>query len=223
MGTPRSVTHAEVGAVSERWTVIDNDARHRGNKRAYLCQCQCGTERVIAPSDFLQARTKSCGCFNAEVSRARATKHGYRYTKLNAAWANMRARCASPSHVSWARYGGRGIAVCDEWADFMVFRAWALENGYKEGATYRQEIDRIDNDGNYEPDNCTITTPRDNRQHTSASHNLTVFGVTKSMGAWADDRRCAVDYHALRSRIGRGWDAQRAITTPARVYMRTQR
>lgn len=223
MGTSRTLAHADVGAASERWTVLDNDARYRGNKRAYLCRCACGTERVLAPSDFLKAKTKSCGCLNAELARERATTHGRRYTKLNAMWSNMRSRCANPKHVSWDRYGGRGIRVCAEWDDFTVFRAWALENGYKEDVIYRQEIDRIDNDGNYEPDNCQVVAPRENRQHTSTSHNLTAFGVTKSMGAWADDRRCEVDYHTLRSRINRGWPTEKALSTPPRSYSKTPR
>lgn len=203
--------HAKPGDTSNRWTVLDPDVREKG-RRKYLCRCDCGTERLLGPTDFVQSRTKSCGCLNAEVSRERATKHGRRFTKLNAVWANMRARCTNPKHIGWVRYGGRGITVCEEWDDFTVFREWALDAGYVEDADYRQEVDRIDNDGPYSPDNCRVVSPKKNRQNTSASHMLTAFGEMKSMGAWADDPRCVVSYYTLRTRTQRGWDTQRALT-----------
>jgi hypothetical protein len=212
---PTPLVHAVKGDIRHRWTVLDPDRRQK-TSRMYLCRCECGTEKLVDANSFLRDKSKSCGCYNSEQARERATKHGKRYTRLNGAWANMRARCVNPKHISWPRYGARGITVCPEWADFAIFREWALEAGYVEGATYRQEIDRIDNDGPYSPENCRIVSPRVNRQNKENSHNLVAFGETKSMGAWADDPRCKVTYYALRYRVSKDWDAERAITEPAR-------
>lgn len=213
----RSV-HAEVGDKSNRWELLDPDARggKSGNARMFLCRCECGTEKLLKPTDFVRERSKSCGCYNREVAKKRATKHGGRKTRLNAIWANMRARCNNPNHISYKHYGGRGISVCPEWGDFAKFREWALENGYDSDRAYRQELDRIDNDGDYEPSNCRWVAPRTNRQKTRASRNLEIFGETKSMAAWADDPRCKVTYYALRNRVYRdGWDPEEALTTPS--------
>ena len=85
------------------------------------------------------------------------SKKGLRTIKLYQCWQNMKRRCLNEKHASYHRYGGRGISVCEEWMDFLVFREWALSNGFRKGLT----IDRIDNDGDYRPDNCRYATPKE--------------------------------------------------------------
>jgi hypothetical protein len=99
---------------------------------------------------------------------------------------NMIERCRRESSASYNRYGGRGITVCAEWLDFSVFREWAHTNGYKDNLT----IDRINNDGNYEPDNCRWATVRENAGHTSKTHNITVNGETHCAAEWARRTEC---------------------------------
>lgn len=116
----------------------------------YLCE-ECGREFEHCKSNV--ARTKSCGC---ERDR-KPVKHGDStkkvpspFRKLNQVWRDIKQRCFNPNSSRYSRYGGRGISMSSEWFDYIVFRDWALSNGYKEGLI----IDRIDNNGNYEPGNC---------------------------------------------------------------------
>jgi hypothetical protein len=90
--------------------------------------------------------------------RASNTTHGGRYERLNVIFHGMRQRCYNPKRQNYKWYGGRGIAVCDEWDDYVNFRTWALDNGYKDNLT----IDRLDGDKNYEPNNCQWITQSEN-------------------------------------------------------------
>ena len=111
-----------------------------------------------------------------------APKHGAKHTKLYNVWCAMKERCNNSHNKSFARYGGRGIMICEEWANsFEVFSKWANDNGYKEGLT----IDRKDVNGNYEPNNCRwITTAEQNRNY-SRNHLITYQGETKCLSDWA--------------------------------------
>jgi hypothetical protein len=135
--------------------------------------------------------------------------------KLRKVWRQMHRRCTVPKDDRYYRYGARGISVCPEWSDWPVFRDWAVSAGYGPGLS----IDRIDNDGNYEPGNCqwsTRATQAGNRGGKRANVMLTAFGETKSMIEWSRDSRCPVSYAALSLRVRRRkWEDVRAITTPA--------
>lgn len=110
----------------------------------------------------------------------------------------MIQRCYKVNCKQYFRYGGRGIRVCKEWlSDKVSFYKWALENGYKEGLT----LDRIDNDGNYEPSNCAWVSNKDNLNHNSRTHFLTYKGKTQSMMQWAEE--LSINYSTLRNRINR--------------------
>lgn len=110
--------------------------------------------------------------------------HGYsaNYPRLFGIWETMRGRCENPNRAKYKDYGGRGIQVCEEWHDAAKFCEWALENGYKEGL----QIDRIDNNGNYEPLNCRWVTPKENSRNRRNTVYLSVKGETKSAAEWAE-------------------------------------
>lgn len=110
--------------------------------------------------------------------------HGFSadYPKLYNLWTTMKSRCENPNRGKYKDYGKRGIKVCDEWHDARKFCEWALENGYKEG----MQLDRIDNDGNYEPSNCRWVTSKENSRNRRNTVYLTLNGVTKCVAEWCE-------------------------------------
>lgn len=109
-------------------------------------------------------------------------------SKLYRAWASMKSRCSNPNDPSYERYGARGITVCDEWMDFAGFKKWALANGYKEDANHMREcsLDRINNNGNYEPDNCRWATKKEQANNRRNTPKATIDGVTKTLAEWSE-------------------------------------
>lgn len=141
-----------------RLTVI-SEAYSDGKHLYWKCRCDCGHELVVCGDSLKQGRTKSCGCLNSEMVKGRVLKHGYTYHRLYRIWRNMLYRCRNENCPEYPRYGGRGITVCDGWVkDFQLFYNWSMRSGYADNLT----IDRIDNDGNYEPTNCQWLTRSEN-------------------------------------------------------------
>lgn len=138
-------------------------------------------------------------------------QHGGKGTKLYEVWCTMRRRCNSHNAQNYERYGGRGIKVCEEWnSDFRKFRKWAFENGYKEGLS----IDRVNNNGNYEPSNCRWATHKQQSNNQSDTLRITYKGKTKTLHEWADI--LSIKPHTLYYRVYRAkWDLDRAFSEKA--------
>jgi hypothetical protein len=168
-----------------RLTAIEPRPKRLTNGGMWLFRCDCGNEIVTRGASVKNGHTRSCGCLHTEIVRSFSVKHGGvsngKPTRLYKTWMGMIERCRRPTNEFFHRYGGRGISVCDEWRDFKTFQHWAMANGYKNNLY----IDRIDNDGNYEPNNCRWATMVENAGHTSKTHNITIDGETHCAAEWA--------------------------------------
>ena len=168
-----------------RLTVIgveDNGKR----KTYYACQCDCGNVKVIRSDALLSGCTVSCGCKKKEQDKVNLTanhSHKMSGTRLYNIWSGLKGRCNNPNDPRYDRYGGRGISVCEEWnKSFQSFYDWAINNGYSEELT----IDRIDNDGNYEPSNCRWSTNKEQCNNRATNINIKIGNATKTLTEWCE-------------------------------------
>lgn len=125
----------------------------------WICNCECGNETIVPTQHLKSGNTKSCGCLNSELVSKRFTKTGESNHRLYRIWRNMKRRCCDNTFKAYKNYGGKGISICAEWlTSFENFYNWAVSNGYQNHLT----IDRIDVNGNYEPNNCQWITRSEN-------------------------------------------------------------
>jgi hypothetical protein len=168
-----------------RLTAVELRGRDKRGNASWLFRCDCGNEIIASGGDVRQGNTKSCGCLQKQKVSERNFKHGDARrgarTRLHRVWQGMISRCEDAAEPAYKNYGGRGIAVCIEWHDYPPFKAWALSHGYDEGL----EIDRIENEGDYEPGNCRFVTRQENQRNTRRTILITIGGVTHCMTEWA--------------------------------------
>lgn len=129
--------------------------RKKGGTK-YECKCDCGKTIIVKGGNLTSGNTKSCGCSKNEFISKKNKTHGRSNTRLYSVWEAMKNRCNNKNNKSYKDYGGRGISICENWnKSFECFEKWAIANGYDDNAEYGQcTIDRINVDGNYEPENC---------------------------------------------------------------------
>lgn len=152
-------------------------------KRKVRCVCECGVEKDYLLDLIRRGHTKSCGCFSTEDRFGRLTTHGKSNSNIYKIHSSMIARCYNPNNPNFYRYGGRGISVCDEWRNnFEAYYDWVIKNGYKKGLS----VDRIDNNGDYEPSNCRIATQKEQSNNTSRNVLITINGETKTLSQWSE-------------------------------------
>lgn len=176
--------HNLAGKTFNRLTVIEYHSK-RKNKHYYLCKCICGNEKVIESYNIRSGHAKSCGCLNREIVSSQKVnyRHGMSKTRIHNIWWGIIERCTNENDQAYPNYGGRGITICDEWLnDFEAFEEWAMANGYSE----KLSIDRIDNDGNYEPNNCRWATRKQQNNNKSNNVRIEINGEIKNLTQWAE-------------------------------------
>jgi hypothetical protein len=136
------------------WTVLGlHPERGSGRQARWIVHCRCGTVGIVQGASLRNGDSKSCGCFRHELLVQRNTKHGLSHLRAYTCWKHLVARCCNPDHPEFNDYGGRGIKVCDAWREsFLTFYADMGDPPPK------MSLDRINNDGDYEPANCRWTT-----------------------------------------------------------------
>jgi hypothetical protein len=200
-------TRKSTAAVGDRfgqWIVIGPPVL--GDHRHYYvpCRCACGVERSVHSTNLHNGSSTSCG-------HGRAVKHGaargYTYTAEYTTWHHIRQRCENPNNSRYADYGGRGIAICARWTDFVAFLA---DMGPRPSP--RHSIDRINVDGPYSPDNCRWATPVEQMRNRRNNHWVTVGNESLTVSEWAE--RTGMDHNTIATRLTRGWEPADAVSRP---------
>ena len=170
----------------------------------WVCSCECGGEITTTINTLNKGKATSCGC----VRLMKITTHGLSDTPEWRCWASMRYRCNNPSLKQYKNYGGRGIKVCERWNN--SFERFLEDMGKRPSP--KHSIDRIDNNGDYEPKNCRWATQKQQANNVRTNHVLEFKGESMTLTRWA--RKIELHPNTLLSRIRKGWSVERALTTP---------
>lgn len=191
-----------LGEVYGVWQVNAEAGRDATGRLRWACTCQNCGRQANQRADYLNRARKSSGGCRCVHGRA---LHGMREHPLYAVWASMRARCRNPKLTSFQNYGGRGITVCSEWDDPVAFIRWGEANGYAQGL----QVDRIDNDGGYSPENCRFVTAKENMRNTRRNRIVEVDGREMTVAEAAEVS--GVGYATIATRARRGMSAKDLI------------
>lgn len=184
------------------WTIIE-----KIDTEKYLAKCSCGTEKIVFYNNLKRGLSTNCGCIQNEKCRKRMTTHGKSKSKIYMVWAGMKRRCYNPNQKSYPDYGGRGIKMCDDWKEnFESFYKWSMENGYIEGEV---EIDRIDVNGNYCPENCRWISKKKNMNNKRNNTIVKYRNKNYTLSELAD--KFDIKEGLIIERLQRGWDIEDAV------------
>lgn len=182
--------------------------RIEGGRSVADCKCDCGNQTTIRLSRLFDGQS-GCGCGRGKKS----VRHGHAAlgssSPTYSSWSAMKDRCLTPAHVSWSRYGGRGITVCERWLSFDLF---LQDMGPR--PSLKHSLDRIESDGNYEPGNCRWATAKTQGRNHSGNKVLTHNGTSMCVAAWAD--QTGLPHNTIRRRLILGWTVGEALETPHR-------
>lgn len=195
-----------------RLTVLNRTKNDKHDKAQWICQCDCGNKVVVSTGHLKSGHTKSCGCYHKYRASEANKTHGVSHNRICRILYTMIERCQNEKFKYYKNYGGRGIKVCDEWRNNpQSFVDWSMSHGYEDGLT----IDRIDNDGNYEPNNCRWITQKEQLNNTRRNININYNGETHTLKEWSEI--IDIGYDTLRSRIVRKkWPVEKAFNTPVK-------
>jgi len=203
------------GQKFNRWSVLERTNNKQG-RSMWLCRCNCKNEKIVSGHDLKNGDSKSCGCLNIEriTEMGKNTRtHGHtingKISKTYSTWNGMVQRCINPNNQAYNNYGGRGIKVCKRWLKFKNFIADIGE------IPVGKEIDRINNNGNYKPNNVKLSTRKEQRRNMRNNRMITFNGKTQCLMDWSKELN--IPYGTLRQRLYKfNWSIKRAFTIPSR-------
>lgn len=206
MGKKEDLTGRRFGRLT---VVAEEDVRWNGNV-VWLCKCDCGNYTRVRASHLKRGGVMSCGCLNQSI----ITRHGESDTRLHHTWACMIDRCTNPNAQEADKYLERGIKVCDEWLNsYEAFAEWAKANGFDENAKRGKcTLDRINNDGDYEPNNCRWVDMKVQGRNRRNNRLLTLDGETHCIAEWGEIMH--IHPSRISKRLQRGWSVRDAICRP---------
>ena len=178
-----------------------------GRCYTWKCKCECGNETIVRRTNLGNGHTKSCGCFSNENRIIRNTTHGCRNHPIYPVWRSMRYRCQIKNNRHYKDYGMRGIKVCKRWEYFGNF---LIDMGERPSRLH--SIDRINNNGDYEPTNCKWSTTFEQANNKSNNRFLVLLGECDTIANWC--RRLGLSLQAIRRRISVDWPIERALLVP---------
>lgn len=174
-------------------------------KTYWVCKCDCGNMKTVRSDSLLCGAIKSCGCIKRKQDEVNLTKnhrHKMSGTRIYSEWQGMKGRCYNKGNARYADWGGRGIEVCEQWRNsFESFYTWAMANGYQDNLT----IDRIDNNGNYCPENCRWVGQQEQCRNRRSNINITIGNSTRTLMEWCEIFQ--VDYKNVNARYHRNKNA----------------
>ncbi len=210
-GSGRRPASVPIGRRFGLLTVIDEAPRMlvgplKRQRRAVYVRCDCGKEIVAELPGLIAGSPKSCGCARYRSVSEKLTRHGMTNTRTYHIWNSMVSRCTNPNSKSWARYGGRGIRVCDRWRTFDHF--------HEDMGTAPEglSIDRIDNAKGYEPGNCRWANAFEQAVNKRSTRLITALGKTLALSQWG--RETGLGSSVIRDRLSCGWAPDDAMSIP---------
>lgn len=187
------------------YLIVEKFVERKNGNTWWKCKCDCGKQTITTTCRLRNGETKSCGCYGR--SGLARIKYSEDEIRLHRIYRRMINRCYNKKSTSYLNYGKRGIVVCNDWLkNRNNFVKWALENGYDNSLS----IDRIDNNGNYEPKNCRWATRKEQNNNTRKNVFLNFNGQTKTIAQWAEILNITPE--ALRSRLKK-MSVENALTT----------
>lgn len=187
--------------------LVEERAGMKGTSVAWRCLCLCGKRKDISSGALIAGRTLSCGCLGRQHRLEARTTHGATGSKEYRVWQKMLSRCTDTTNRRFKDYGGRGITVCTRWRSFENF----LED-MGQRPSMEHTIDRINNEGNYEPSNCRWATRKEQARNTRRTRLVTFDGVTKPLAQWAEDT--SIPYDLFYNRWVMGWSLEEICRRP---------
>lgn len=193
------------GQVFGRLTVVSCAENSKGGIARWNCECSCGGSAIVRSNHLKNGHTQSCGCLQKERTSETKATHGMCKSPEYRSWDAMIQRCTNTNNPQYGNYGGRGIAVCDRWRDFANFYE---DMGPRPKGT---SIDRINNDGNYELENCQWSTDKEQKRNTRRTRIIEYDGKKKCIEDWARDlnMNAVTIWHRI---FTLGWDVEMALS-----------